>query len=1166
MRIMISAFLLVICSFGQEWEKVREQVLQTEKNYRKWGIECECDESRFSDRLPSYLKISAAMQAEDTMVMDIEVAAGEKNSLAVKIGGSFQLVRLTNGTKGEGTVALRGTGIDSRFAYDSSVGFRVNSEFKRYQEIAGIKIVENPFSIQAGPVTCKIDPGAFMKMLIASGQSSSGVMLNLDLGMYARAICDKQPDASSLTLVSLKRLKQNDLCGLTTICGLLVDKPNGDVILVGRREKGMPPIETGLLVIALRSIWEEGLNPFVSIDPDPSNDSAPHKPRFGGVSKGLEQTALINILFEADYEMKRINLGESSVKCDGFKSKYDLLAEKKSEDDEANKEEIWVRFWLTPRTASVGDVWEYESPKGTVYMFRTDVEIHTERLMKAKNSLEGTGKTDPVSELACVYYMNYFDGVESSFPIFKQLRQAFEVLMVARVLRLKNIRAAALYELCKNSVSEDRHRDEFPVIGPKRVKQSNYSVLGGVDTKVSLDRSKIVGAKELSPLVESLDSATWDGAAADAGMSLLPMMQEAKVTNSSVLVEATLNQAWQDFYSGRNDDAVAKLSQVIESAPDSGEAFLLRAVILYNLRKYEESLKDSDMAVTLLPASAKALSHRGLVKSKLGDLDGGIRDCDKAIEMEPNNVDALKSRAMAKHNKGDIAEALKDYDHALKLDPSDAATYCNRGNAKRAVQDYEGALKDYTRAIELSPDDSTAFLNRGLLKHEKNDLSGAQEDYGRAMKLDPRDDTAHNNMGIILKEEGKLDEAIAEYSKAIELNPQSANALANRGLAKSDSGDLKGAIADFSAALEINPKYVMAYFNRASAYSDAGDNEGAIEDYSKAIEIDPTNASSYINRGVCRSRTKDYAGAIADYTKALEIDPKRELALLNRASSRHSLKDLNGAIEDYSAAIELNPKNASAHSNRGNARYDLKDYEGAIADFTRAIELNPEDAGAYFNRGLAYHECDDVNAADRDYSDAIRLNPKNAAAFINRGIIRSQKKDYDGAIQDYTAALSLNPKSASSYLNRGIARHEKGDLEGAIADYTKSIELNPKSQSSYLNRGYAHKDKSDTEKAVNDFTKAIELNPKSSSAYFSRANILYDKRDYEGSIADFSKVVEIDPKNSGAYYNRGLSRYASKDIKGAISDWEKCLQIDPKNQRADDIKNMIQRAKREIDK
>ncbi|MFH1226595.1 MAG: tetratricopeptide repeat protein [Planctomycetota bacterium] len=462
-----------------------------------------------------------------------------------------------------------------------------------------------------------------------------------------------------------------------------------------------------------------------------------------------------------------------------------------------------------------------------------------------------------------------------------------------------------------------------------------------------------------------------------------------------------------------------------------------------------------------------------------------------------------------------------------------------RTEAKNAFEknDYDKAKEWSTKLLALAPDDETI---KGILKKSEKIIK-AQED--KKQQVDKQ-----------------VKEAAAKAQRTVDLRAKAKEILERATGAPTPEQKIKLA----QEALAIDSTFGDAYQVIGYAYKEKGDNDKAYEYFSKAIEATPTLAYSYYERAFITQYIRNKPDeAIADFEKVLELDPNSHIGWFAKGNIALNKQKYDDAIASFSKTIELYPEYDWAYNNRGNVYRAKGEIEQAIKDLNKAIELNPKFAEAYINRGSAYQDKDELDRAIADYNEALRLAPKLAPAYTNRGTAYQNKGELDKAIADYNEALRLDPKYANAYTTRGNAYAKKGELDRAIADHNEALRLDPKDTTAYTNRGIAYKNKGEIDRAIKDYDKAIELNPRYANAYTNRGNAYYKKGDLDRAIADWTKAIELNPKNANAYTGRGIAYADKKDYKRAIVDFEMVLKLAPNHPSVPDVKNEIERLKKE---
>jgi hypothetical protein len=98
-----------------------------------------------------------------------------------------------------------------------------------------------------------------------------------------------------------------DLGGMTRVRGLVIDRTNNDVIVIGLRDKSRPALTLDDLSVALRARLVKGEWPLVSIDfTEQTKTTKMQKVRYEG---GIEGTGFGSDMFDADLRLKKIYQG-----------------------------------------------------------------------------------------------------------------------------------------------------------------------------------------------------------------------------------------------------------------------------------------------------------------------------------------------------------------------------------------------------------------------------------------------------------------------------------------------------------------------------------------------------------------------------------------------------------------------------------------------------------------------------------------------------------------------------------------------------------------------------------------------------------------------------------------------------------------------------------------
>lgn len=263
------------------------------------------------------------------------------------------------------------------------------------------------------------------------------------------------------------------------------------------------------------------------------------------------------------------------------------------------------------------------------------------------------------------------------------------------------------------------------------------------------------------------------------------------------------------------EDEIAALNdfnKVIELAPQHAKAFYLKAQLEEKNQNFDEALSSYEKAAQLDSAVYEEVMYRkGVLLFQARKYRESISAFTRVIERNPMNAQAYNDRGSAKRKVNDFDNAIYDYSRAIEINPSLAIAYANRAGVKRENEDFEGALKDYGKALELEETNAMLVNNRGDVKFQMGDYVGAVQDFTEAIKVDPKYTFAYNNRGYAYYKLRKYKESINDYDKAIELDAEYGYAYLNRGISKEMLGDFSGACSDWTKAGELGVQNAKTY-------------------------------------------------------------------------------------------------------------------------------------------------------------------------------------------------------------------------------------------------------------------------------------------------------------------------------------------------------------------
>ncbi len=156
--------------------------------------------------------------------------------------------------------------------------------------------------------------------------------------------------------------------------------------------------------------------------------------------------------------------------------------------------------------------------------------------------------------------------------------------------------------------------------------------------------------------------------------------------------------------SARNDpSAEAEATRAIELAPESADAYLVRARVRRRTGDRRAALADVESALALVPGDPRLLELRGVLKTESGNPQGALIDLDRAIlRGAPGTVHL--PRALALMALGQDEAAVRDWSLALDEDSENPEAYLGRARAFIRLRLHDRALVDLEQAVVWAAD------------------------------------------------------------------------------------------------------------------------------------------------------------------------------------------------------------------------------------------------------------------------------------------------------------------------------------------------------------------------------------------------------------------------------------------------------------------------------
>ena len=220
-------------------------------------------------------------------------------------------------------------------------------------------------------------------------------------------------------------------------------------------------------------------------------------------------------------------------------------------------------------------------------------------------------------------------------------------------------------------------------------------------------------------------------------------------------------------------DAAQAATSAIAIDADFYVPYVNRGLAYIHMGQLDDSIRDSNIAISLNPRSGEAFNNRGYAKQELGRTEEAKADYRMAcaLKEEPGCENYKELTGMRPDNIKELVRQLNQGDYTANYAKDNQSANSKARVANLVAQSYTAfSQKNWKNVIQLSdeilsydPNNLTALANRAGALAETGQLTRALDDCNKAISVDPNYALAHHNRGYIYELMGQTDKAVAEY-------------------------------------------------------------------------------------------------------------------------------------------------------------------------------------------------------------------------------------------------------------------------------------------------------------------------------------------------------------------------------------------------------------------
>ena len=189
---------------------------------------------------------------------------------------------------------------------------------------------------------------------------------------------------------------------------------------------------------------------------------------------------------------------------------------------------------------------------------------------------------------------------------------------------------------------------------------------------------------------------------------------------------------------GKDDEAIADYSAVLEQEPDDVETLIRRGQVFTRSADHLAAVEDLTRVVRMDKTNHRARYCRAIARLAQGKYADAKKDLQKAIKASPQHPGYHILLGELLQRIGDAQGVIEAFDRAILQDPTNPVTYRQRGVAHLSSGRLLNAISDFTRSLELYPAQMDLLVQRGQAYLKAGQPLLALEDFELALTHDDR--------------------------------------------------------------------------------------------------------------------------------------------------------------------------------------------------------------------------------------------------------------------------------------------------------------------------------------------------------------------------------------------------------------------------------------------
>jgi predicted Zn-dependent protease len=424
---------------------------------------------------------------------------------------------------------------------------------------------------------------------------------------------------------------------------------------------------------------------------------------------------------------------------------------------------------------------------------------------------------------------------------------------------------------------------------------------------------------------------------------------------------------------GNADDAMERISSVLQLDARNGDALMLRAVLAMQQEKPGDAITYLNTVLTDSPNSGRALMLLGQAYFLRGEIELGKEQYYRAIEANPNDPNIPITFANVLSQRQEYGQAESILDRFLARSPNNVAALQAMAQIRLNRQDWLGAQQIAERLRSLQGGGTVSQQIEGSVLQAQEKLGASNEVFQQLYAQNPNLQQPIVALVQNYIRAGRKDEAKSFLDQVIKTNPKNVTAQMLLGSVYESEGAKDKADTAFQTAIDANDSASGARLRYAQVLVLRGDHEGALKVLQDGLTKDQDDVVLMLGVALVYQYVSDYDNAIAEYENILKRQPRVDIAANNLSSL---LTDYRTDAASHERALSLALRFRDSNipfflDTLGWAYYKLGRIDEGMTWMKKAVDEAPNSAILRYHLALAQLKAGDKASAKKNLETVV---------------------------------------------------------------------------------------------------------------------------------------------------------------------------------------------------